>query len=282
MSARSTARIVSFPDGAPHVPETRRPSIVSPLDPSRRIQAVLFDLDGTLYDQRRMRRTMAMELLTLPLTRPFSAVKTWRGLSAYRHAQEALRGTERAGQAGKAGRGTEGTENAEIDAQLNLAAVRCGIPSATLKPIVQEWMFRRPLKHMRACRAAGVVQLLTFLADAGLELGVLSDYPAQDKLAALGVDRFFPTVLCTTDPQIGAFKPDPRGFLEASRRWGIAPAEVLVVGDRLDADAAGAAAAGMPCVIVGRSVRAESAPEGVLVFSSLERLYRVLVDDKRR
>ena len=37
----------------------------SPLDARQRIRAVLFDLDGTLYRQGRMRTLMAMELLTL-------------------------------------------------------------------------------------------------------------------------------------------------------------------------------------------------------------------------
>src|SRR4029453_13260296 len=38
---------------------SRPPStLVNPLDSDRRIAAVLFDLDGTLYDQRRMRALM--------------------------------------------------------------------------------------------------------------------------------------------------------------------------------------------------------------------------------
>ena len=83
-------------------------------------------------------------------------------------------------------------------------------------------------------------------------MGVLSDYPAEAKLRALGLAGRFSLVLCATDPEVGAFKPNPRGFLRACERWQIARGDVLVVGDRVDVDAAGAAAAGMPCVIIGQ------------------------------
>ena len=44
-----------------------------PSDPARRIRAVLFDLDGTLYRQKPLRRLMALELMTLPLAGPLQA-----------------------------------------------------------------------------------------------------------------------------------------------------------------------------------------------------------------
>ena len=66
----------------------------------------------------------------------------------------------------------------------------------------------------------------------------------------------FSLVLCATDPEIDAFKPHPRGFLYACRRWSLDPAEVAYVGDRADVDLAGAAAAGMPGYLVGRPLQA--------------------------
>jgi hypothetical protein len=59
-------------------PATAGPGVRNPLDPARRIRAVLFDLDGTLYDQRRMRTLMAMELAAMLLRRPFQAPRNWR------------------------------------------------------------------------------------------------------------------------------------------------------------------------------------------------------------
>ena len=226
---------------------------------SGKIRAVLFDLDGTLYDQRRMRAQMALELATFAFTQPLRAPRCWRTLAAYRRAQESMRS--------KPSRGTT---------QLELAAERTGLGPREIEQIVGEWMFERPLKHLPACRAAGVFDLLRFLTSRGVQIGVLSDYPADAKLRALGLDGWFSVVLCSSDPKIGALKPDPRGFLAACERWQLDPGEVLVVGDRFDVDAAGAAAAGMPSVIIGRQPRIESINRRSLVLPSLERLQRVL------
>jgi HAD superfamily hydrolase (TIGR01509 family) len=247
-------------------PPSGRPSIASPLDSTRRIRAVLFDLDGTLYDQRRMRTLMAMELAAMLLRRPFRAPRNLRTLSAFRKAQESLRHD-------RSGPGPT--------AQLEVAAARLRMPLAEVEAVTTEWMMERPLKHMARCRAAGTIELLASLQARGIELGVLSDYPAAAKLQALGIASSFSVVLCAVDPEVGAFKPDPRGFLAAADRWQLAPAEVLMVGDRADADAAGAAAAGMPCVIVGRSQGSPAESSGVRLIPSLERLRHVLDDDHR-
>ena len=78
-----------------------------------------------------------------------------------------------------------------------------------------------------------------------------------------------------SDPEIDAFKPSPRGFLRACELWDLEPADVLFVGDRPEVDAAGAAAAGMPCVIIGS---AEAGLHGMnySVVHSFERLSRVI------
>ena len=114
----------------------------------------------------------------------------------------------------------------------------------------------------------------------GIKVGVFSDYPPELKLDALGIGGRFSVVLCSTDPEVGMFKPHPRGFLVAAARWQIDPSEVLVVGDRPDTDAAGAVAAGMPCVIVGPRDSFNSS--GFVSLPSLERLRDVLDDDHRR
>jgi HAD superfamily hydrolase (TIGR01549 family) len=236
--------------------DPRVPAMV--LDPAS-IRAVLFDLDGTLYRQGLMRVLMALELLTLPLNSPARASRRLKALRAYRHAQEALRHSPSA------------TPSRD---QLTAAASASGLPVNEVDELVTEWMIQRPLKYLQFCRAAGVPQLLARLASAGIRTGVLSDYPATDKLRALGLDQHFSPVLCSTDPDIAAFKPHPRGYLRACEIWNLTPGDVLFVGDRSDVDAAGAAAAGMPCAIVGQA-EAPAPGAGYTVFSSFERLSRV-------
>jgi putative hydrolase of the HAD superfamily len=238
--------------------------VCNPLIPTRRIRAVLFDVDGTLYRQRPLRLLMAAELSTLFFTQPHRAPSIWRALSAYRTSQEKLRGREDAGAA----------------RQLELAASRARMTTEEVAAIVDEWMIERPLKYLDRCRAHGLVELLDFLEARRIKLGILSDYPAAKKLDALGIARYFSLVLCGGDPDVAAFKPSPRGFLAACARWQLDPADVLYVGDRVDADAAGAAAANMPAVIV-TSGRLQKWT-GALAVSSLERLRDVLDDNNSR
>jgi HAD superfamily hydrolase (TIGR01549 family) len=239
-----------------------RPGVRNPMNAARPVRAVLFDLDGTLYRQTRMRALMALELATLALSRPLQAPASWRVLAEFRKAQEALRGRQ-------SGRGASG--------QFEIAARRTGVPVAEVETIVNEWMMDRPLKHLLRCRAAGLLPLLDLLSRRGIKVGVFSDYPPDRKLKALGIEGRFSVVLCSTDPEIGMFKPHPRGFLVAAARWQVDPSEVLVVGDRPDADAAGAAAAGMPCVIIGPTRASDSSD--FVSFPSLERLRDVLDND---
>lgn len=232
-------------------------SALPPLDPIT-IRAVLFDLDGTLYRQPPMRALMALELATLPLARPWSARQRLRALRAYRHAQEHLRGQDGTGLARR---------------QFEAAAGASGLPIAEVQTLVADWMIQRPLKYLQFCRAAGLDRWLGALEQNKMRMGVLSDYAAEDKLRALGLEGRFSPVLCSTDETIDAFKPSPRGYLRACEIWGLAPSEVLFVGDRAEVDAAGAAAAGMPCAIIGST----AAPAGASysVFPSFERLSRV-------
>ena len=214
-----------------------------------RVRAVLFDLDGTLYRQRPLRALMAIELLSLPLTAPLLASRRLKALSAYRKAQESMR---------------HRASTASPEGQLQAAATASGLPVTDVDALVTEWMQQRPLKYLQYCRAPGLPPFLDRLERLGILAGVLSDYPARAKLGALGLGHRFSPVLCSTDPEVGAFKPSPRGFLRACEIWDLPPAEVLFVGDRPDVDAAGAAAAGMPCVIMGSAA-----------FPSFERLSRV-------
>jgi putative hydrolase of the HAD superfamily len=147
------------------------------------------------------------------------------------------------------------------------AARHSGLSREFVEAAVDEWMLRRPLRHLKWVRRRGVRDVLTGLSALGLRVGAFSDYPVTEKLAALGVADAVPLRLCATDPEINAFKPHPSGFLHACEVWGIDPAEVVYVGDRPDVDAGGALAAGMRAVIIGRTAVA-----GAVAIDRLDQL----------
>jgi FMN phosphatase YigB (HAD superfamily) len=152
-------------------------------------------------------------------------------------------------------------------------ARRAGNDQVQIESVVVEWIHQRPLKYLRLCRRRGLEAFLTFLESKGIQVGVFSD------LRALGLAERMSLALCATDPEINAFKPHPKGFLHACALWGLPPAEVLYIGDRREVDAAGAANAGMPCILLGNvaSLRGSHQTSAFYsTFSSFMRLQHAL------
>jgi putative hydrolase of the HAD superfamily len=89
-----------------------------------------------------------------------------------------------------------------------------------------------------------VVPALEALARRGVKLGVISNWDDRLRplLAALNLTRFFTNIVVSCEA--GATKPDARLFARAARELGVAPGELLHVGDSLVCDVRGATAAG--------------------------------------
>jgi HAD superfamily hydrolase (TIGR01509 family) len=90
----------------------------------------------------------------------------------------------------------------------------------------------------------GARRACTSLRDAGLSLAIVSnwDIGLREHLDRLGLADTVDAIV--TSAEVGAQKPAPDVFLEALTRLDVAPDDAVHVGDG-DADAAGAAAAGM-------------------------------------
>lgn len=217
------------------------------------VQAVLFDVDGTLYLQQPLRACMALELALLPvgLGSMAEAKRAWAFLRAFRRAQEELRALA-------------SSDEPPARRQLRIAAESAQVSPRLGEALVHRWMYQRPLRYLPWLKRPGLASLLNTLALLGLKAGTLSDYPANDKLQAMGIAEHFSVVLCTADPPVSAFKPAPAGFLAAATAWELTPSRVLYVGDRADVDGRGAAAAGMPCLIVTREGLDRAVSEGLL------------------
>ena len=198
--------------------------------------AIVFEIDGTLYRQGPLRRAMFLRLLKMLASRPVSGWQTIRVLSAYRHAQESLRGMR--------------IEGDVATAQIRHACERTGVAPEAIADCVDHWMERQPLALLPRCIQPGILPFLEACRARGVRLGALSDYPAEAKLQALGMDGLFDVVVTAQSPDVNVFKPDPRGLLVVLERLGVTAGETLYVGDRVDVDAATAVAAGVRCAIL--------------------------------
>lgn len=206
----------------------------------KRIEAVLLDVDGTLYLQPRLRALMLVELALLPWRARSigTARRVIAALRQFRRDRERLRDEP-------------GARGPLEQLQYEVPARRLGCSADEVRAIVDEWIHQRPLRYLERCRRPGLLPFLDYLTAHGARVGAFSDYPVEDKLTALGVADAFPLRLCATDRDIDAFKPDPTGFLRACDHWQLAAQHVLYIGDRFEVDGRGACAAGMPCVIIG-------------------------------
>jgi FMN phosphatase YigB (HAD superfamily) len=226
-----------------------------------RHEALVFDVDGTLYHQGMLRRRMLWRLLRTYARQPLQGWRTARILSEYRREQERLRNCSDAG----------GDLSLR---QLRLVAETLGTDVAAVAPVIHRWMEREPLPFLPSCTPRSLKPLLEIARERGMKLGVVSDYPAQHKLAALGLEAFFPVVVCAQDADVQTFKPDPRGLQLVLRRLGVANRDALYIGDRADVDVATARNADVPCLILGR--KRQVRPEGWLEVAGYRDLRQML------
>jgi HAD superfamily hydrolase (TIGR01549 family) len=85
------------------------------------------------------------------------------------------------------------------------------------------------------------------LRRSGKSIGILSDYPAEAKLEALGLTANY--VVFAGDEDIGLLKPHPRGLESLIAAAGVKPHQTMVIGDRVDRDGLVARRAGAQALI---------------------------------
>ena len=117
-----------------------------------------------------------------------------------------------------------------------LEAAGAGLDAADFTPAFVDAMVFQPLD--------GAVEALYRLRAAGLALACVSDWDIGlgEQLEAVGLDHLFELVL--TSAEVGAAKPDPKLFVEATARLGVEPARTVHVGDG-EGDREGAEAGGL-------------------------------------
>jgi HAD superfamily hydrolase (TIGR01549 family) len=188
------------------------------------VDAWLLDLDGTLYAATWVKFGMALEL-------GLGGLGVAGVLRRFRHEHERIRELDAGGD--------------PFRLQLERAAEGAGKPVEVVEAIVREWMIRRPAKWISRAKRKGLFEEIRAFRARGGKTAVVSDYPARDKLAALGEPELFDAVVASGEPGgPPRLKPDPAGYLRAANLLGVAPERCLVIGDRDDADGAAARALG--------------------------------------
>ena len=192
---------------------------------TERIQGIIFDLDGTLYQMKFLKLKMTVQLLgSIVFLR-----KLFGARAVVRHTQYASR-------------------QALLNRFYEELASRTGKTTAEAQQWYEKDFYRAFVQVLKkgAKPRNGLNSFLTRLRENGVKLAVVSDFShVQERLEALGINPdFFDVMKCSEEH--GVLKPAPEPFSSVARLWNLAPNEVLVVGDRADSDGEGARNAGMP------------------------------------
>lgn len=182
------------------------------------VRLVVFDVDGTLYSQRALRALMVGELLVFLIRHPlrFRDVIIVR---EYRRVHEKFHSKK--------------SDNLEEEL-LATVSTRLSIDHQQIRGVVNEWLFRRPLKYLRYVCFPEVKVTINHLKKNGVAVTFLSDHYPVGKLQALGFK--VEGTYYSTRPDLNCLKPNPNLLSKILSDFGVLPCECVVIGDRDDRD----------------------------------------------
>jgi FMN phosphatase YigB (HAD superfamily) len=184
----------------------------------RNIKLVVFDVDGTMYNQKRLRQKMLFSLVSFYLPRP-ARWSELRILKIFREEREKNK--------------SRPITDLQHD-QYIWCQTRTGRDIEQIKQVVNHWILEYPLRLLNQLIYPGLHELFVALNKAGIKVAVLSDYPAEKKLQAMKLQADL--VIDAADERINALKPDPAGLRFIAEYFKTDIRETVFIGDREDTD----------------------------------------------
>jgi len=193
----------------------------------KNIQLVIFDLDGTIYDQKKLRMKLYVTFLLMFLIQRIKIIDL-KIVMEFRKQREKHKGF--------------GSASLDED-QYKWCADQTKQAVEKVKKTIDLLMFQTPLKHLKKAIYPNVISFINALRKNGFKVAVYSDYPVDEKLSAFGVkaDKTF----CSTNKNISQLKPTPKGLNLICQSFQCAIDKALFIGDREDTDGESARMAGM-------------------------------------
>jgi phosphoglycolate phosphatase/putative hydrolase of the HAD superfamily len=184
-----------------------------------KVRGVVFDVDGTLYDQRKLRMMMLTEIGGY-FAKNANAIGDLRILHHFRKVREELAKSE---------------ANNVRNQQFEKVARKLSTSPEHIADVVENWIYKKPLKYMEASRFAMVDVFFDALRLRGLKIGIFSDYPVEEKLAALKLNA--DAVCYSLETGVDRLKPQTLGLETVLSRLSLNKAECVFIGDRDSRDA---------------------------------------------
>lgn len=223
-------------------------NIVSMRKDIYKYKVIILDVDGTLYSQPKLRLSMALNLGLYYLCHPFR-IRELLILKKYRSVREKWPDVY-AMQAKDFNRSSLPFSIEE--AQYQYVAKLLGLSPDQVREVVYHWIHQRPLALLPKCKDTQLLRLIEKLRTEPVTIAVYSDYPAEEKLKALGLRVSH--IFCSSDSDINCMKPERKAMEVILKKLDTTPEEALMIGDRFSKDGLAAKNIGMDYVVLAKSM----------------------------
>ena len=185
-----------------------------------KIDGMIFDVDGTLYAQKQVRIGMLFRLVSYYMCRPHR-LRELLSLQKFRKMRE-----------------DPEWKNAGMDALCTEIGREYELPFDRVRKTIHYWMFKNPLDLLERYAYRDVIDFSNRLHAEGRHIYIYSDYPAEDKLLAMGME--FDRLFYYGQAEIREQKPSRTAMEYILSQIDCSPNRMIYVGDRDEKDMASA------------------------------------------
>ncbi len=189
------------------------------------IQAMIFDLDGTLVDYQGDFATYLAPTVELTGFSPQQVQQLFAEVNRLMLLE-----------------GTRNYRNLVHEAYENLSLAKPEGIDSFIDWIIESYVAN---VHIRP----GAIEMLEYFSF--LPKAIITNGPTEMQWAVIrkhGLEQYFRVVVVSGDSDIGVRKPNPKIFQIACERLGVSPENVLMIGDNLEADVLGSRVAGLRAI----------------------------------
>ncbi|MCL2791719.1 MAG: HAD family hydrolase [Spirochaetaceae bacterium] len=185
----------------------------------KEIEAVIFDVDGTLYPNYKMCLTSILFFIMHPVLS-----------TAFGRMRRKVRKIDYSGNL--------------RELQINLFAKEIKKTEQEAAQLMEKYIYGQFISMFKWIKPHKIIKkMLADLKSKDIKVGIISDFPVGRKLSYLGLDSYW-DIVCSAD-EIGALKPRPESFNLVASKLGITPEKIIYVGNNYQYDIIGANNAGM-------------------------------------
>lgn len=189
----------------------------------------VFDVDGTLYYQNKLRLIMGKRLLLYYLFhllkfKDLIIIKNFRSLR----------------------------ENAkDTNGLFDITAKKCNVSVSRVNEVIKKWIYENPIDALIASKDDTLLAIIDKLKANGKTVAIWSDYEADDKLKALKLSTDY--VYTAEQERVGELKPSPKGLNLIMSDLNVSKDKTIMIGDRMVKDGEAAKKAGCDYLILSKS-----------------------------